>query len=82
VSIQFSKSSQDKILQKFCKNFVKFYKNFSKSLVKIARIKFYKNFTKIHPVTVEVFHANRKGGRTRGHDEANSHFSQTPRIDA
>jgi len=47
-------------------------------LVKIARIK----FTKIHPVTVEVFHANRKGGRTSGHDEANSHFSQTPRIDA
>jgi len=31
------------------------------------------NFMKIRPVGVESFHAN---GRTDGHDEANSRFSQ------
>jgi hypothetical protein len=32
-----------------------------------------KNFTKICPVGAELFHAD---GQTRGHDEANSRFSQ------
>jgi len=31
------------------------------------------NFTKIRPVGAELFHT---GGRTDGHDEANSRFSQ------
>ena len=34
------------------------------------------NFMKISPVGAELFHADRRAGDGRTHDEANSRFSQ------